>query len=288
MRWAPAALALALGCQRPPARGPDDAGDAAQAPAATLRFRVEQGPARSLTLAALEAEVGAETVAQYDPYYGRLKRFRALRLDRVLRVGFAGRGELARQQFVLRARDGYTVPLSGARLFEGGAYLAVRDLDRPGWEPIGPQRADPGPLYLIWSRPEQTSLETHPRPWQLAEIEIARVETVFPHTAPPAGVVPAVTEGYALFVDRCLRCHAINREGGRVGPELNVPQNITQYRPEAQIRAYIRNPLQFRYGNMPSHPDLTEADLDHLVAYLRVMADHRFDPTPRPDGGPAL
>jgi len=46
----------------------------------------------------------------------------------------------------------------------------------------------------------------------------------------------------------------MNREGGRVGPELNVPQSIVEYRPEAQIKAYIRNPLQFRYGHMPPQP----------------------------------
>ena len=38
----------------------------------------------------------------------------------------------------------------------------------------------------------------------------------------------------------------------------NVPQSIVEYRPEAQIRAYIRNPLTFRYGAMPPHPHLDD------------------------------
>ena len=178
------------------------------------------------------------------------------------------------------------MPIAGERLLEAGAFLAVRDLDRPGWEPIGPQRANPGPAYLIWREPSQVDLETHPRPWQLAVIEIARFEAVFPHTAPtgePEGS-PA-RRGYAIFTDLCIRCHAVNREGGRVGPELNVPQNITEYRPEAQIRAYIRNPLTFRYTAMPAHPNLGDGDLDGLVAYLRAMAQRKHDPDARPDAG---
>jgi cytochrome c1 len=69
----------------------------------------------------------------------------------------------------------------------------------------------------------------------------------------------------------------VNREGGRVGPELNVPQSIIEYRPEAQIRAYIKNPQSFRYGNMPAHPSMTDAELDDLVAYFRAMKDRKHD-----------
>jgi cytochrome c1 len=63
-----------------------------------------------------------------------------------------------------------------------------------------------------------------------------------------------------------------------VGPELNVPQSIVAYRPEEQIRAYIKNPLTFRYGAMPANPDLREADLDALIAYLRAMSAEPHDP----------
>jgi len=198
----------------------------------------------------------------------------------VLREGFGvDPSTLASSELVLRARDGYTVPITGARLLEDGAYLALADVDAPGWEPIGPQHANPGPLYLVWRGASQQSLETHPRPWQLAEIAIARFEAVFPHTVPagePEGG-PAM-RGFSIFRGECIRCHAINREGGRTGPELNVPQSIVEYRPAAQIRAYVQNPLAFRYGNMPPHPGLGDAELDALIAYFTAMKTRKHDP----------
>jgi mono/diheme cytochrome c family protein len=283
---------LAASCShRPAAPAPADAEarSSAEEPGARLEFRVDGRTVRSMTLGELAARVEPETIENFDGYYRRTKRFRAMRLDRVLAEGFRGAvtGALGTKQFVLRARDGYTVPISGERLLEPGAYLAVRDLDRPGWEPVGPQHANPGPAYLVWREPSQVDLETHPRPWQLAVIEVARFETAFPHTAPegePEGSL--ARRGYAIFTDQCIRCHAINREGGRVGPDLNVPMSVTEYRPEAQVRAYIRNPLTFRYGAMPAHPNLGAQDLDGLLGYLRAMALRKHDPDARPDAGP--
>jgi len=71
---------------------------------------------------------------------------------------------------------------------------------------------------------------------------------------------------------------AVNGEGGRVGPELNVPQSIVEYRPEAQIRAFVRDPQRFRYTQMPANPHLSDADLDALLAYFHHMRAHKHDP----------
>lgn len=216
----------------------------------------------------------------FDPYYGKEKTFRALPMKKVLAKGFEGTGvALDKEEYVLRATDGYAAPFRASLILEDGAYIAIEDALVPGWEPIGPQKANPGPFYVVWSKPEQQSLETHPRPWQLATIEIAAFEKVYPHTSPGALAEGAPARvGYGIFRDQCVMCHAINREGGRVGPELNVPKSIVEYRPEAQIKAYIRNPRDFRYSAMPPHPGLSDADLDALIAYFNAMKDRKNDP----------
>lgn len=233
-----------------------------------------------MTRAQIEAVAPAETVTVFDPYYQRTKTFRAVPIASLLPAAFgATAAALQKLDFVLRARDGYAVPFTGARLFEKGGYIAVADVEVPGWEPIGEQRANPGPFYLVWSEPSQRSFETYPRPWQLATVEIAPFAVTYPHTVPtglPANA-PA-RHGAEIFMRECIACHAINREGGRVGPDLNVPHSIVEYRPRPQIRAYIKDPRTFRYSNMPAHPDFTNADLDSLLAYFEAMSKRKFDP----------
>lgn len=225
----------------------------------------------TLNRAAIEAKVKPVTLTAYDPYYARTKTYRAFPINLLLEAGFGlPSAELAKQEWILRALDGYAVTMSGERLLETGGHIAFEDVEVPGWEPIGPTHANPGPYYLVWEKDTQRDEESYPRPWQLARLEIAPFETLYPHVA-PTGAPEAAQRGFAIFKAQCIRCHMINREGGKVGPELNVPKNVTEYRDLDYLRTFIKNPWAFRYSAMPPMTHLSDAQIDDIFAYFTAM-----------------
>ena len=279
--WWRGPAALVLGCAL--AGGPVSAQE--------LAFLRDGVAVAQLSRQQLIAACEPGVVSVDDPYYGRVKRFHALRLDCVLQRGL-GEAPAPGDNVFLRARDGYTRPAAGALLASDAAWLAFADADvssgapsardfAPVWERIDRRGVEPAPFYLIWSGAGRNDPHRHPWPYQLAEIEIAPLAQLYPHVAPPAASDADATDGFAIFRTQCIACHAINGEGGTVGPDLNVPRSIVEYRPVEQIKAYIRDPRKFRYTTMPAHDALSDADLDALIAYFRAMSRAKHDPAAR-------
>lgn len=261
----------------------------APAAAQELAFLRDGAAVARVELEQLIAACAPSVVAVDDPYYGRAKRFHAMPLRCVFARGLGGQPAPGDNVF-LRALDGYTRPAAGELLASESVWLAFADADRsagspgsadfePAWEPIDRRQLEPAPFYLIWSGEGENDPHRHPWPYQLAQIEIAPLAGLYPHVAPPgAAVGSAEAHGFAVFRNQCIACHAINGEGGSVGPDLNVPRSIVEYRPVEQIKAYIRNPRSFRYTTMPAHESLSDADLDALIAYFRAMSRAKHDP----------
>jgi mono/diheme cytochrome c family protein len=260
---------------------------ASAAQAASLRLLRDGVEVAALPLAELLACCSPREVSVDDPYYGGPKRFRAVPLALVLARGFGDTEHAAfgQAEILLRARDGYTRTASGAQLLSEGAFLAFADAEHPsgGFFPIDRRQVDPAPFYLVWQGSGRADTNLWPWPYQLAEIEIVDFAAKFPHVPPP-GAAPGgpAQRGFAIFRASCIACHSINGEGGKVGPELNVPRSIVEYRDAAQLKQFIRDPRSFRYTSMPSHEHLTDADLDALVAYFAHMRGHKRDPGAAP------
>jgi len=260
----------------------------------SLLFLDVAGAEHVISLSGMRAGCEEREVDVDDPYHEKRMRYVAFPLGCVLDLGFADSGGAEGQRdrgLLLRALDGYTRPVSGRDLLEAGAFLAFGEPARMNdgasvsrFTKIDRKQVDPSPFYLVWTRTDENSSHARPWPYQLARIDVAPFEQVFPRTV-PRGLARSEPgwAGYALFQNTCASCHSINGEGGKVGPDLNVPRSIVEYRPIPQIRGYIRNPEETRYTSMPAHPNLSEADLDALIAYFSAMSKRKHDPRARGD-----
>jgi mono/diheme cytochrome c family protein len=217
-----------------------------------------------------------------DPAYGTAKRYRGIPLDHVLDLiadieRYTAEGALV----VFEASDGYVAAMALGTARAGGGVIATRDLDAPAGNTWIPWKQDgrtvtPAPLYLVWHGVAPDDWR-YVWPYQLVTIAIK------PFAAQYGAAVPetddaAVRRGFEVARVHCLKCHSVNLAGGDLGPELNVPRNVTEYwRPET-LPAFIRDPLSFRAGaRMPAFGrSLDDGEIADTVAYLTFMAGQKI------------
>ncbi len=172
--------------------------------------------------------------------------------------------------------DGYetTFPFSSIKGLRG--VLANRFVETGEAKPFperktGATSANAGPWYLVWEGAQYGS--KRPWPYQLTRIEVLSSAAYSAGVAPPPDA--GVEEGFALFQKHCQACHTVNLKGGRMGPELNVPKNITEYRELPGLKAFIKNPQAFRATTTMPPTGLSDVELDSVLAYLESMAQRK-------------
>lgn len=258
---APAAPAVSQ--EAPTAAKEEPAGQVAELDLVKLR---EQGKLRGLEV--VEARV------LEDPAFKAPGRFRGYRLEDVLALlpGYA-QVDWSRHELRMIASDGYTIPVPREKLTAGKGVLAFEDLEAPegqAWRSFqqGKKTLTPAPFYLVWDQiPYGPS---HPWPYQLERIALVRSQEVWAAAEPRHA--PEVQEGFALFKARCISCHSVNLVGGKLGPELNVPRNITSYRRREVLAGFIRSASSYRARTaMPDFSDLEPGQVDKILAYLEAM-----------------
>jgi len=189
------------------------------------------------------------------------------------------------------AGDGFAATIPAAPLMASAgdaarAYLAIEPPTArwPALKAGAPATA--GPFYLVWTAPEKSRIGPEQWPYQVARIEeIAPITTRFPALL-PAATVPAydpIRRGLTVFTTSCVVCHTLNLAGdAKIGPDLNVPYNPTEYFREEYLRRLVRSPQSVRTwpdSKMPGFDEkaISERDLDDLVAYLYYMAKRKVD-----------
>jgi mono/diheme cytochrome c family protein len=250
--------------------------------AAELRIDLGHG-VRSWSSAQLLAHADAREVAIPDDVaFHRAMHYRAVPLLALLPGLRAGE----HLQFI--ANDGFTaeIPADVILNTQGAqAWLAVEDPASP-WPAPAENAKGAGPFYLVWTHPRRAGISPEQWPYQLASIRVlADADTRFPAIVPGAAAGIEVRHGFDVFKRTCFACHTMNGEGdARLGPDLNLPYNPTEYLRADLLRGFIRNPQSLhrwpeaRMHGFPTQDSLSDADLDAVLAYLHYMAKHKATP----------
>lgn len=249
------------------------------AAAAELRIDLGHGVATYRTGTLLRRGDARTIDVPADVAFHHPTRYRAVPLAALLE-GIAAGDHL---QFV--AADGFAAEIPAALLLNklgSEAWLAIEDPARP-W-PALPGHGSAGPFYVVWTRPQAAHVGPEQWPYQLASIRrLASVAERFPAMLPDPSLPPGseVRHGFAVFQRTCLACHTLNGQGdAKLGPDLNLPYNPTEYLRADLLRAFIRDPQSLRQWPQAKMPGfdaqaLPDADLDAVLAYLRHMAGRK-------------
>lgn len=177
------------------------------------------------------------------------------------------------------ASDGYWSERALKDLPDRPAVLAFRHLGDPPSQPFrdaiqGNRTFNPGPYVLVWEGAYRDS-DHLPIPWSITEVILQRER--IPEPLLPPGRDPKTLRGLELWRLNCSRCHSINKFGGSVGPELNVPLNVTEYWSRDRLVQLIENPASLRWNSkMPSFSWMPQGDREAILRYLETMRESKI------------
>ncbi|MBC3863513.1 cytochrome c [Undibacterium jejuense] len=163
------------------------------------------------------------------------------------------------------------------------AWLAIEDPAHP-WDALKPGQPSAGPFYLVWLAPEKSHISGEQWPYQIAKIAVTTpLEVRYPQLLPHAEGELQLTalRGLQVFTKNCATCHSLNDGGdAKIGPDLNLPMNPSEYFQEAALRHLIREPGSVRRWSQSVMPGfkadiVSDNELDDLLVYLRQMAAQR-------------
>ena len=211
-----------------------------------------------------------------DPVYNTKKHYQAYPLSGIIKsLAKQSTKSLTNRILVFTAADGYKVSMSYQDALLEKGYIAFKDLSakNASWVEFrfGNERITPAPYYLVWTNPELDKWR-YPSPFQLSSISLQSAESYF-SAAAPVSRDSKVNRGFSLFSRYCIRCHSVNHTGGKLGPELNLPKNITDYYTVQKLTDFILDASSFRSKTkMPVFKNiLSKEDALSIQHYLKSM-----------------
>lgn len=180
--------------------------------------------------------------------------------------------------WIFHCADGYKDTVDAGALDELDVHLAIGEDGVAGkWSMVktGKGETYPGPFLALTPGTRREGGFT----WPYAVVSLERISFArrYAEILPRAVEADsAIMRGFHVFRYKCLRCHSINLRGGTLGPELNIPRNISEYRERDFLRAWIADPGSFRARARMPALGLSPVEIDDVIAYLEHMREHKI------------
>lgn len=212
-----------------------------------------------------------------DPVYHKTKHYNAVVLKEVLEKYSSIKNlNIAETKVVFECEDGYKPEMPLEKLLSAKAFLAISDVDAPkgkSWEPLIKNKEETKiePFYIVYQGVPVDDVE-YKWPYNLVKIHFA------PLHENDAVLLPkdeSAMAGYKFYKSRCQTCHAINKIGGKMGPELNTPKSVTEYWKREHLVAYIQNPAAYRNDVKMPNLGIKAEEAEEIVKYLEIMAKQK-------------
>ncbi len=223
-------------------------------------------------------QLGDTVPIKYDAFFKTAKKYIGFSLqllvDSIITVN---KFDTTDAVAVFECVDGYrpTMPISLV-LGNKKGFIATRDLDAlAGKNWIDSLDKKMKPFYLVW---QDVPKDDHRFMWPygLYAMRLVSAGTAFKDVYPFDA--PEMVAGFQLFNQNCMKCHSVNKVGGVMGPEMNVPKNITEYWTDENIIAFAKNPQSFRYRSMMAPVSgVSDEEFKNILDYLKYIAKHKIE-----------
>ena len=91
---------------------------------------------------------------------------------------------------------------------------------------------------------------------------------------PVAVAAPDADKGAALFASSCALCHGELGVGTQTGPPLVHRIYEPGHHSDDSFRSAMKNGVvshHWNFGNMPARPELSDGDIEDIIAYVRAI-----------------
>lgn len=214
----------------------------------------------------------------YDPFFKQAKKFIGFSLQNLLdSIIKVNQFDTTEAVVVFECVDGYRPTMPISLIFgDKKGFIATRDLDAPaGKNWIDSLDKKMKPFYLVW---QDVPKENHRYafPYGLYALRLVPAGSEFKDVYPFDA--PELVAGFQLFNQNCMKCHSVNKVGGVMGPEMNIPKNITEYWTDENIIAFAKNPQSFRYRSaMAPIAGVSDQEFKKILDYLKYIAKHKVE-----------